>query len=74
MANAQASQRYAGALRDWIANAQIYQSYGLPIPPAPAKAVVRTLHVVYAAVNGEVVQPPGGADGLHFAWIWETQE
>jgi hypothetical protein len=72
--NAAADQRYANALKDWLTNAAIYQAYGMAIPPPPAKAAHITLHVVCADSTGTVVPPPQGADGLHYAWIWETPE
>jgi hypothetical protein len=71
--NAGADQRYARALQDWIANASIYQSLGMPVPPPPAPAVHTVLHVIYADIGGNIVQEPSGADGLHYAWIWESQ-
>ena len=73
MQNAAAAQRYVAALKDWIANAQIYQMIGMPIPAPPVKPAHITLNVVYADAAGNVVPPPAGADGLHYAWVWETK-
>jgi len=70
--NASAMQHYANAYRDWATNAAIYESLGMPVPPAPAKPKLDTLEVVYADIGGNVVPPPEGADGLHYAWCWQV--
>lgn len=71
-ANAQKSLSYAGAFRDWTTNAQIYQSYGMTVPPPPTQPPLRNLNIIYADVSGNIVTVPGGDDGLHYAWVWES--
>src|SRR5262245_51820306 len=70
--NARADLNYVHALQDWITNAAIYAGYGMPVPPPPAKPVHITLNVVYADASGNIVPPPAGADGMHYAWVWQT--
>ena len=73
-ANAQADANYARALMDWCANATIDQQLGLRIPPMPQQPQHIVLNIVYATPGGEAVPTPEGADGTHWAWIWEVYE
>ena len=70
--NWQADDRYASAARDWAANASIYAGLGMPIPPPPAQPVHQMLNVAYADAAGNVIPAASGADGLHYAWVWES--
>lgn len=74
-ANAQADLRYAGAIRDWLANKAQYEAYGMKVPPQPAPPVHITTHVLYSLPDGSIVsEADGGNDGLHGAWIWQTTQ
>ncbi len=70
--NANTMLHYANAYVDWAANASQYEAYGMPVPPAPARPAVQQLEIIYATVGGDIVAPPEGADGLHYAWIWQV--
>lgn len=73
-ANAQADLRYAGAMRDWLANKAQYEAYGMKVPPQPAPPVHIETHVIYSNPDGSIVpEADGGNDGSHGAWIWQTQ-
>lgn len=68
--NRQAMFNYAGAYRDWNANAQQYAAYGIPNPvPQPLPPPTRTANVVYADQPGNVHQTRQPSDA---AWIWES--
>ncbi|HZD06914.1 MAG TPA: hypothetical protein VE176_01635 [Candidatus Limnocylindrales bacterium] len=70
--NADQMVHYSNALGDWATNAGIYSSLGMPVPPPPVKPATQKLDVVFADQGGNVVDPPLGADGLHYAWIWQV--
>lgn len=70
--NADALGHYGRALHDWAENAAQYQACGMPVPPPPAKPALEKLEIVYADISGNVVPPPEGADGLHYAWVWQV--
>lgn len=73
-ANARADSYYAQALKDWITNAQIDAQLGLRIPPVPPAPQHIVPHIVYSMPDGTIVTGPEGADGSHWAWVWETWE
>ncbi len=72
--NDQKMQVYAQGMKDWTYNAQWAVYAHQPVPPPPVKPQIATMQVVYAEGGGNVVAPPLGADGLHYAWTWETYE
>jgi len=71
-ANSNLMFHYANGYRDWSTNAQIYHDMGLPVGPPPPAPHCTKLSVVYADQGGDVVDPPEGADGLHYAWVEEV--
>ncbi len=72
--NANTMLRYESALSDWQYNAEWAKSAHQRIPPPPPPPQIITTTVVYATQDGTVVPPPAGADGTHYAWVWETYE
>jgi len=72
--NANTNLRNARALEDWKLNCEQAAALGIRQPPRPILTPVWVTHVVYATVAGETVQPPEGANGSNYAWVWETQE
>jgi len=67
--NRSAGYVYAGAYRDWKANADRDRDLGIVPPPPPNPPHVRKANVVWADNAGDVhtVRETGDA-----AWIWET--
>ncbi len=65
---------YSNGLRDWLYNAQWASYSHQPPPQPPQKPQIAVFNVVYADLSGTVVEPPDGANGLHYAWAWQTYE
>ncbi len=72
--NNNSKQVYTRAMHDWAYNAQWAIDAHQKVPPMPQKPQLVVMQIVYADVQGTVVEPPEGADGLHYAWTWETYE
>ncbi len=67
-------QNYSRAMQDWQYNAQWAVWSHQQVPPVPQRPAYAVMHVEYATESGEVVPSPEGADGLHWAWTWETYD
>ena len=73
-ANAKNDLFFQRAMADWNANKAQYEAYHLRVPPAPFPPPKIVDKIVYANQDGSIVDPPTGADGLHYAWVWEEYQ